>query len=79
MAMVEQCEAEVMEIILHAGSRVLGTPLKDLNIPRGSIVGAIVRGKEVIIPGGADTLLAEDRAILFTLPEAIPEVERFFN
>ncbi len=79
MAMVEQCEAEVMEIILHEGSRVLGKPLRDLSIPRGSIVGAIVRGKEVIIPGGADSLLAEDRAIIFTLPEAIPEVERFFN
>jgi trk system potassium uptake protein TrkA len=79
MAMVEECEAEVMEINLPARSSILGEPLRSVDMPRGSIIGAIVRGDEVIIPGGNDVLEAGDRAVVFTLPEAVTRVEKFFS
>ena len=48
-------------------------------MPRGSIIGAIVRKEEVIVPGGDDHLEADDHVVLFTLPEAVSDVEAFLS
>ena len=79
MAVVEQCNAEVLEMGLKEGNDVLDRPLRDIRVPPGSIVGAITRGEEVIIPGGDDVMKADDHVIVFTLPEAVAEVEEFFS
>jgi trk system potassium uptake protein TrkA len=78
MAMVEQCEAEVAEIGLHEGNPILNRPLHELQVPRGAIVGAVLRGEEVIIPGGDDHFEAGDHVIVFALPDSIVPVEKFF-
>lgn len=78
MSVVEQANAEILELVLHAGSPNLGTPLQDLAVPRGANIGAIVRGADVIIPTGTDVLLPEDHVVIFTLPGSIHEVEQFF-
>jgi len=79
MDVIEACEAEVMEIVLPASSRVLDKELKSISIPRGSIIGAIVRGDDVIIPSGNDRLQTADRVIVFALPGAVVKVEKFFS
>ena len=79
MSMVEHANAEVLEFVLHADSHNLGVPLQDLEVPRGANLGAIVRGADVIIPGGKDVLKAEDHIVIFALPGAIQEVETFFS
>jgi trk system potassium uptake protein TrkA len=78
MAMVEECNAEVIELILPESSKILGKSLKEVKVPRGAIIGALMRGEDVIIPGGHDQLAAGDRAVIFTLPEAVVPVEEFF-
>lgn len=78
MAMVEECQAEVMEFLLPAGSKILGKPLKEIQIPRGAIIGAVLRGEEVIIPDGDNQLAAGDRAVVFTLPEAVARLDKLF-
>jgi len=79
MAVVEQCDAEVLEMGLKEGVEILDKPLKDIRVPRGAIVGAITRGEEVIIPGGDDVMKADDHVIVFALPGAVAEVEEFFS
>jgi trk system potassium uptake protein TrkA len=79
MAMVEECQAEVMELLVLAESKILGKPLKEIQVPNGAIIGAVLRGEEVIIPDGEDQLAAGDRAVVFTLPEAVVSVEEFFS
>jgi trk system potassium uptake protein TrkA len=78
MAMVEECQAEVMEFLLPAGSKILGKPLKEIQIPRGAIIGAVLRREEVIIPDGDNQLAAGDRAVVFTLPEAVARLDKLF-
>jgi trk system potassium uptake protein TrkA len=78
VAVVEQTDSEVLELLLHEGSPILHKPLKELEIPKGSIIGAIVRGEEAIVPSGDDHLEAGDHVVVFTLPRATPEVEKFF-
>jgi trk system potassium uptake protein TrkA len=79
MAVIEQSDSEVIEFSLHAGSPALGRPLKLLNMPEGAIVGAIVRADQAIVPAGDDEFLAGDHVVVFSLPEAVPEVSRFFS
>ncbi|NIQ89349.1 MAG: hypothetical protein GWN93_09865 [Deltaproteobacteria bacterium] len=79
MAMVEECHAEVMEFLLPEGSKILGKPLKHIQIPRGAIIGAVLRGEEVIIPDGEDQLAAGDRTVIFTLPEAVARLDNLFS
>lgn len=78
MAMLEQGGSEVLELVVAAESPQRGRPLARLSLPRGAIVGVIVRGDEVIIPGGQDHLEAGDHVIVFALPDAVADVERFF-
>ena len=79
MAVVEQANAEVIELVLPGDCGNIGRSLADLDVPAGVNIGAIVRDEQVIIPGGDDRLAAGDHIIVFALPEAVPAVERFFG
>jgi trk system potassium uptake protein TrkA len=68
-----------MEFLLPPESKILGKPLKEIQVPRGAIIGAVLREEEVIIPDGEHQLAAGDRAVVFTLPEAVVSVEEFFS
>ncbi|MDH5298328.1 MAG: Trk system potassium transporter TrkA, partial [Desulfobulbaceae bacterium] len=56
-------DAEVIEIKVPEREKFSGVPLKSLYFPRGSIVGAIVRGQEVIIPTGETKLAVDDSLV----------------
>ena len=72
-------EAEAIELIAGAGSKYVGKKLRDVRLPRGAIVGAIVRQDgEVIVPRGDASIEAGDRVIFFTLESIVPELESAF-
>lgn len=79
LATIEGSNSEVLEIEVKPGTGILDTPLKELHFPRGAIIGAIVHGEHYEIPTGESRLLAGDRVVIFTLPESLPKVERFFT
>ena len=70
----ELIEAEALET-----SEMVGTPLREINIPDGVMLGTIVRGEEVIIPRGDTVIQAKDRVILFAKPKAVKKVEKMFS
>ncbi len=69
-------EAEAIEVQAMETSSLVGRPLREVKLPRGAIVGAIVRGGEVVIPRGDSIIRAGDRVIFFALREAVPQVEK---
>lgn len=75
---LKESEAEVMELEAMAGSRVIDKPLKGLDFPHGSIIGAVVRGDDMIIPDGNFQILAGDSVVVFALPAAIKKIEKLF-
>lgn len=76
---VEGEKGKFIELIAKEKSKIINKKLKDARFPRGSIVSAIVRDKEVIIPGGEHMILPDDRVVVFALPSALPEVEELFS
>ncbi len=69
-------EAEAIEIQAMETSRIVNRPLREVRLPRGALVGAIVRGGEVVVPRGDSVIRAGDRVILFAIREAVQQVER---
>jgi len=70
--------AEMMELRVPQGCRVADRPLSKVGFPKGALVGAILRDSEVIIPSGREAMRPGDDAVVFTLQEAVSEVERLF-
>jgi len=70
--------AQVMERRLYAASPAAGVTLAEMRPPRGLIVGAVVRGDKVFVPGGADRLEVGDLVILFVRQEELGTVQLLF-
>ena len=71
-------EAEIIEIIPQANSKITKKPLKDIHFPKFTIVGAVQRNEEIIIPMGNTQIQPGDRVVIFTLPVSLGEVEKLF-
>lgn len=70
----ELIEAEALET-----SPMVGPPLKDVKLPAGVLLGAIVRGGKMIVPRSTTVVQAKDRIVLFAAKEAIRKVEQMFS
>jgi trk system potassium uptake protein TrkA len=70
----ELIEADAMDT-----SPLVGKPIKDVNLPNGVLLGAVVRGDEVISPRGNTVIQGGDRVILFASSSAIKKVEKMFS
>ncbi|MCI7302350.1 Trk system potassium transporter TrkA [Ihubacter massiliensis] len=74
-----QGQAEIMEIVASDHMRLVDTPLRELNLPRGVIVAAIHRGLNVIIPDGETIIEEDDRVIIFSLLTELPNLEKLLK
>jgi trk/ktr system potassium uptake protein len=69
----ELIEAEALET-----SSLVGSPLKDIRLPTGVMIGAVVRGGQVITPRGTTVIQNKDRVVLFATSDAVRKVEKLF-
>ena len=76
---IESGAAEVLELVATRGCEAIGVPLRRLSTPRGSIVGAIIRQDDVIIPHGGSQIRFGDRILIMCVPEARRAVEDLFR
>jgi trk system potassium uptake protein TrkA len=70
----EAIEAEALET-----SDVVNLPLAQVKFPKGAIVGAVVRGEEIIIPRGDTVILPKDHLIIFALQKVVPKLEKLLT
>jgi len=75
--------AEAIEAVAHGDNRtskVVGRTIEDIKLPKGTTIGAVVRGEEVIIAHHDVIIEAEDHVILFLMDKSrINEVEKLFQ
>ncbi len=72
-------EAEVLEFIVKPNSPATKCAVKDLELPRDTIIGGIVRGDKVFIATGASVMNAYDRVVVFSMPGAVSKIGFYFN
>lgn len=75
--------AEAIEIVAHGdkgSSKVVGRAIKDIGLPQGTTIGAVVRGETVLIANDSTVIESNDHVILFLVDKhCIREVERLFQ
>ncbi len=76
---LEEGQGEVLELTAGRGARGVGVPLKDLGLPRGVLVAALVRDGRVVVPRGEDCIEAGDRVVLMALRGNRRFVERLLR
>ena len=75
----EGSKAEAVEIEVAEKTSLINKHLKDLKLPGKSLVGAIVRENQTIVPKGDTLLLEGDHIVIFTLPENINTLLAYIN
>jgi trk system potassium uptake protein TrkA len=75
ISLIAEGQAEVVEFTVQQGSPLLRAPLMKLGLPKGLIVGALIRGNKAVVPKGADSMQAGDSVIMFALHEHLPYIE----
>ncbi len=70
----EIIEAEALET-----AQIVGAPLKEVRLPKGLILGAIVRDGQVVMPRPETVVNTGDRVVIFAATEAIRKVEKLFS
>lgn len=70
---------ELIEVVLREGMPWVGRRIRDLRIPKGSIIASLERGGEIVVPTGDLELLAGDRLVLYALPRAVGRLAGLFQ
>ena len=71
-------DADALELIAQPGSKVTQRPIRELDFPKGAVIGGIIRGEEGHIAVGNFQIQDHDRVVVFTLPSAVKEVTKLF-
>ncbi len=70
--------AAVVEVVVK-NKKLIGTKLRDIDLPRTSIVGAVLRNDECLVPRGDTELNLGDRLLVFTTWDDLEFIEEIFE
>ena len=79
VASIPGISAEIIEFQTNKNARICKKPIKDITVPRGAILGAVVRGDDIFIPVGNTQIQEGDKVVVIVVPTAIRDVEKLFN
>jgi trk system potassium uptake protein TrkA len=72
-------DAEIIEFIPKDNSKIVKKPLKNVKFPANAIIGAVLKDENnMIIPTGDHRIDPGDKVVVFSLPQAIRDVEKMF-
>lgn len=71
-------EERLMVFRVPETSGLAGQRIKKAGFPSQAHVAALVRGDQVVLPRGEETLEANDQVLVFTLTESVEKLERLF-
>jgi len=70
---------EVVDLPVREKTRYLGKQLRDMSMPKGALIAAIVRGGRMLIPHGGDHVELNDHLWLVGDIDTIPRLETMFG
>ncbi len=79
VASIRGVDAEVLEFEVNEKSKVINKPIRELKIPKGAIIGGVIRDGIGKVTLGDFIILPGDHVVVFTMPDNMDKVERFFR
>lgn len=71
-------DAEVIEVVAKAGSKITRAPVKELSLPNDLTIGGLSRNGKGIVVTGNTHIQADDHVLIFCLDTAIRKIEKLF-
>jgi trk system potassium uptake protein len=78
LSILQDEKAEVVEMILPESAKVVNRKIADAGLPRGMLIGSVVRNGDVIVPNGNTVLKANDHLVIFAVPKVSIKLDRYF-
>ena len=78
MTTLNNLNAEILEFVVNANSKVANYRIKDIDFPRTAIIGGVIKNGVGIIALGDYKILPGDRIVVCCLPRAIKRIEQLF-
>ncbi len=78
LSILQDEKAEVVELVLPESAKVVNRKISDLSLPRGMLVGSVIRNGDVIVPNGNTVLRANDHLVIFSIPTVSAKLDRYF-
>lgn len=72
-------DAEVAEIYVNHGAKITRSAVKDLHLPFGMTLAAMVRNDDVMLVNGNTHIQEGDYVVVFSLMGTIQKIEKWFN
>lgn len=72
-------DAEVCELVVKPHARITKAPVKDLHLPWGMTLAALIRDGRAELINGMTHIIAGDHVVVFCLTGTISKIERWFN
>jgi trk system potassium uptake protein TrkA len=72
-------DAEILEFEVTSGSKILDKELRNLDFPKASIIGGVIRNGKGFTARGNFKFEVKDKVVVLTRPECIRKVEGFFK
>ncbi len=79
VTLLEDGAVEVTEYQALSRSAIVGKALKDVKLPKGTLIGAVVHGHQVTIPRGNDQIRPGDIVITVAASGATEELSQLFQ
>ena len=77
--MLNGVDAEVLELVAGKNSTITKKPIYKIDFPENAIIGGVIRDREAIIAEGETQVLEGDKVVVFTLPNCVHLVSKYFN
>lgn len=78
LSILQDEKAEVAEVILPKSAKVVNRKIADAGLPRGMLIGSLVRNGDVMVPNGNTVLKANDHLVIFAVPKVSAKLDRYF-
>jgi trk system potassium uptake protein TrkA len=72
-------DAEILEFVVPANSKITKGTLRSFDFPKEAIVGGGTRDGVPFIATGDTMLRANDKVIVFTLPSSFEKLSKYFT
>ncbi len=76
VATIPGVDAEVVELKVEGGAYLDGKVVREVALPRGALLGAVIRNGSVEIVTGTTRIQAGDRLLVFVMPDRLPEIRK---
>ncbi len=70
---------EMIQLPVDAGTFAVDRQLKDLKLPANTLIAAMIRDEEIIVPSGTDIIRPGDEILVVGRADQIPRVEKLFD